>query len=190
MKKILLIIAILLTALSSKAQQIIPLEEQRKYMDEEIEVDDGTYFKDINHLLDKYEGTWKGIYSENGYTYEFRIKKRVYNGVTRPLKIDELMMRYRITDNNGKEILSTYDLPDDSPYTIIGNYLDEVGHYVLSYIGFEAECGQSGDVFIGVLDGSNGQKMQLFVYPSIDLVACKKIAEQILPRKVITLTKQ
>lgn len=63
---------LILTIFGCKAQ-IIPVEEYRNYLDNEIEIPDGAYIKDVNNLLDKYVGTWIGV--QNSKTYEFRISK-------------------------------------------------------------------------------------------------------------------
>ncbi len=188
MKKRILIITVILTVISCKAQQIIPIEDHRRYLDEGIEFPEGGYIKDIHHLLDKYVGKWKGTYIENNYTYEFEIKKRLYISKTRDLKIDELIMRYRITNNNGKEVFSTLSLSNKSPYVIQGRYLynwKNKTYYVLGYVGKEAECGQEGNIFIRMVDKN---KMELYLSTDIDMYSCE--TEQILPTKRITLTKQ
>ena len=55
--KNLILIVLFFTTINSFAQSIIPVEQKRYYHINEIEVPDGTYFKDINHLFDTYEGT-------------------------------------------------------------------------------------------------------------------------------------
>ncbi len=190
MKRSILIIVMIILALSCKAQQIIPIEEYIKYWQEEKEVDEGTYFKDVNHLLDEYVGNWKGIYPKNNYTYEFHIKKRVYSSDIINLKFDELIMRYRITDSNGSEIFSTLSLLDENPYVIKGWYLSHTKtHYVLSYMGKESRCGQSGNIFI-CLGKTNKDKLYLNLSPSIDMIDCKESAEQILPLEPVSLDRQ
>lgn len=92
---------------------------------------------------------------------------------------------------NGIVIEDTTTLPDDSVYVIDERYLAKTGGYVLSYIGKDYNCGQNGDIFMGVLSGTRGTKMQLFLYPDGKTSDCTKQGEtQILPTEVITLTKQ
>ena len=44
------------------------------YLNEEDGIPENiTYFKDINHVLDKYIGTWKG--TQDNKNYEFKITK-------------------------------------------------------------------------------------------------------------------
>ena len=92
---------------------------------------------------------------------------------------------------NGIVIEDTTTLPDDSVYVIEGRYLAKTGSYVLNYIGRDSNCGQNGNIFMGVLSGTRGTKMQLFLYPDGKTSDCTKQGEtQILPTEVITLTKQ
>ncbi len=186
MKRSILMIVIILVALSCKAQ-IIAVEDFEKYP---ADLPEGAYVKDVNHLLEKYVGDWKGVYSKNNYTYEFHIKKRVYSSDIRDLKFDELIMRYHITDSNGNEVFSTLSLPDENAYVIKGWYLSHTKtHYVLSYIGEESACGQSGDIFI-YLGKTNKDKLYLNLSPDIDMIDCEKVAEQILPLEPVILDRQ
>jgi hypothetical protein len=74
MKKMLIIGLFILVNLSCKSQAIVPVETRIDY----IHTGDGvpetiTYFKDVNNLLDKYVGVWKGTL--NNINYEFKITK-------------------------------------------------------------------------------------------------------------------
>src|SRR5690606_13097731 len=80
MKSIGIIIILALFALSCKAQ-IIAVEDFEDYPNE---LADGAYIKDINNVLGKYVGNWKGTY--NNRNYEFRIIKYTRESETRPLK--------------------------------------------------------------------------------------------------------
>lgn len=192
MKKIILIIVPLLISMyCCSAQQIIPLEDFLHYRDNEIEVADGTYFKDVNGLLNKFVGTWKG--SWNNKNYEFFIEKYYRETEFTHLKYDELSIRYKVFSGSGVLLEDTTNLPEDSIYVLMGLYLDKSGGYVLYYQGKETLCGQSGDVFISVY-GSNNEKMQLFLYPQhefIDSDTCPNgEATQLLPTDSMELLKQ
>ncbi|MDA9339700.1 hypothetical protein N9Q68_01880 [Polaribacter sp.] len=76
MKNLGIVLMVLLTTLSCKAQHIIPVEDVVEYRNSEgglLGDRDYVYVKDINNLLDKYVGTWKGTYS--GKNYEFKVIK-------------------------------------------------------------------------------------------------------------------
>ena len=181
----------MVTTLSCKAQHIIPVEDGHKY----VATEDGfmgnkeyVYVKDINNILNKFLGTWKGIH--NAKNYEFKITKTTTDDGE--LKEDMLLMRYKITSNNGSVIENTLSLPNDSPFVMQNGYVAKSGSYVFSYIGKNVACGQNGWVFMGVLNNSNNKKAKLFLsvkgetYPECTTGA----AEQILPMEQIELIKQ
>jgi len=173
-------------ALSCKAQ-IIPVEDHINYMDNEIEIPDGAYVKDVNNLLVKFIGTWKGNF--NNKNHEFRIIKHTTNflGILK----DELLMRYKITDSNGATIEDTTKLTDDNIYVIKGDYLDKnKSTYVLSYIGKEYNCGQNGNVFIEV-STNDLDNMKFFLVPDGEIIDCPySEVSQVLPIALIILCKQ
>ncbi len=189
MKIKLILISLLLTFYSCKAQ-IIPVEEHTNYLDNEIEIPGGTYFKDVNNILDKYIGTWKGNYQGN--IFEFRIVKLKNNFLG--ISVDKLHLRYKITDNNGNTILDTTNLPSSNYLVVKGRYLSkEAGYYVLSYVGEGGNCGQHGDIFISV-SSSTPTSMTASLNVGHDMVYlgdCPNgIPEQIIPTEQFTLTKQ
>lgn len=174
----------MVTTLSCKAQ-IIAVENFNTY---NKDLEDGAYIKDVNNVLNKFIGTWRG--NHNNINYEFKIIKKTisYLGI----KEDMLLMRYKITSNNGSVIENTLSLPNDSPFVMQNGYVAKSGSYVFSYIGKNVACGQNGWVFMGVLNNSNNKKAKLFLsvkgetYPECTTGA----AEQILPMEQIELIKQ
>ncbi len=171
--------------LSCKAQ-IIPLEEYVNYSDNEIEVPDGTYFKDVNNLLDKFVGTWTGVYDNKNY--EFIITERTIQSEITFLSYDELLMHHKITDASGTIIDDTTQLPDDSLYVIDGVNLTQTGSYILNYMGQHLECGQTGEVYISV-SNSNPAEMWFFLHPAREKYSDCTVA-QVLPTDTMILTKQ
>ncbi|RPD97531.1 hypothetical protein EGM88_08560 [Aureibaculum marinum] len=193
MKKVITLILVLsLSIFSCKAQHIIPVEKAVDYLDKEDGLMDGkdyVYVKDINNLLTKFTGTWKGTY--NSKNFEFKIVKTTTDDGE--LKEDLLLARYKITDSNGRVIENTLDLPDDSPYVLFGGYIikESIYTYMLNYIGKNTNCGQNGNVFISVY-GTNNTKMKLFLQVAGEMYfdCTTGAAKQVLPTKVVTLTKQ
>lgn len=187
-------------SLSCKAQKMrpslltIPIENYIDYQDNNIPISENTYFKDVNNLLNKYVGTWVGIYENK--TYELHVNKYIYESDIRPpLRFDELLIRYKITDANGNIIENTLNLPDDSPYVISGKYLSaNEAYYVLGYVGQEGECGQMGDVFIEVPTNSGLTEMKMFMVPDNEIILGYECpngpANQILPLDKMILLKQ
>lgn len=199
MKNKLILVAFITFTLGCRAQQpplqqIIPVENIIGYVNNDANIPDGIYFKDVNHLLDKYVGTWVGTYDNK--TYEFQVVEFTdnYLGITE----DILLMRYKITDANGNEIVNTLNLPNTSSYVISGKYLTENAHsYAMRYRGYESECGQKGTVFIEI-EATNPNVMELFYGPQyewIDSVECPNgVANQVFPtfddQAYLILTKQ
>lgn len=193
MKNIITLIIVLVGTLSCKAQQvIIPVEKAIEYRDADSGVPDGVYLKDINGLLNKYLGTWKGTVDNKNYTFVI-IKYK--NNLSRGVSQDELMIRYLITTSNGTVIEDTRSLSDDSSYVIKGDYFNKTAsYYVSSYMGKNADCGQSGNLFI------TGTKLptqiKLFLIPDkvmINIQNCpgQKVADMLLPvENEVLLTKQ
>ena len=188
MKKITILIIVLTTSFLSCKAQVIPVEKHRDYINNEIEIVDGTYIKDINNVLPKFIGIWKGTY--NSKNYEFKIIKSTKEFLG--IKKDQLLMRYKITANNGTVIENTLSLPNDSPFVMQNGYVAKSGSYVFSYIGKNVACGQNGWVFMGILNNSNNKKAKLFLsvkgetYPE----CTTGTAEQILPMEQMELIKQ
>ncbi len=192
MKKTLLIGLIFLCTICCKAQNILPVEKVIEYRNSETGIPQNiTQIKDLNGLLNKFIGIWKGDY--NSKNYEFRIVKHTRQSTTRNLSEDELLIRYKIIEANGTVLENTLDLANDSPYVIHGSYLASSGSYVLYYQGKEHKCGQNGDVFIRVLNNTNDLKMKLFLNVAGEMYAdlCPNGAvQQMLPTDLIDLTKQ
>ncbi len=188
-KNILTIGWLVLSLLSCKAQTILPIEEQVDYRDSQEGIPETvTYIKDVNGLLDKYVGTWKGTYQ--GRDYEFIVKKVTRQSQYRDLSIDKLWMFYKITDATGAIVAdNTWDTLGGSAIT--GAYLAKTKtYYVLDYYGFEGRCGQNGYVLIEVF-GANNDQMKLFLEVQGERAHdCTETAEQVLPTESITLTKQ
>ena len=182
-----------LTILSCKAQTI-PLEQQTNYLDNEIEIADGTYFKDVNNMLNKYEGTWIGTH--NGMAYEFRIEK--FTNHFLGISVDELRLRYKITDANGSIIEDTTSEPDDSNLIIKGDYLSETGsHYVLGFFTRNERCELSASLYISVGYDNNPSKMKANAIPNNDMGLvggdpnCPNGDDlPLIPKELVTLFKQ
>lgn len=193
MKNIITLIIVLVGTLSCKAQQvIIPVEKAIEYRDADSGVPDGVYLKDINGLLNKYLGTWKGTVDNKNYTFVI-IKYK--NNLSRGVSQDELMIRYLITTSNGTVIEDTRSLSDDSSYVIKGDYFNKTAsYYVSSYMGKNADCGQSGNLFITGTKLPN--QIKLFLIPDkvmINIQNCpgQKAADKLLPvDNEVLLTKQ
>ncbi len=180
---------LILASISCKAQQIAPIETKIDYIKQGIGIPENiTYLKDVNHVLDKYVGVWKG--TNDSKNYEFRIVK--YTDLYDGLSEDKLQMRYIITDANGIELENT--IPESNRFVIHGLYLMK-GYYVLNYVGRNAKCGQKGEIYISTSIKNNYTQMLLSMEPEMEweptLSECPNgISPQIIPTDQMRLTKQ
>lgn len=196
MKNILFIVLIVIISYNCKAQErpiaelenIIPVENEIIYNNNGTEVPDNTYFKDINNLFNKYIGVWTG--SHNNKNYEIITTEYLYNSSIRPLKRDKLIIKYKITDNNGNIVIDTTNLPDDDVLVIEGDYLDENEEtYHLYYIGENYKCGQNGYITMAVVNNGTQLNFGLSVEGEMTQSCQTGPAEQIFP-ELMTLNKQ
>ncbi|CAH0337343.1 hypothetical protein FVB9288_03098 [Flavobacterium sp. CECT 9288] len=175
--------------LQCKAQTIIPVEKVIDYMVSSTSFPAGSYIKDVNHKLDIFTGTWKGVHGDK--IYSFTISK--FTDIRSNIKEDILIIRYLITNTNGYILEDTRSLPDLNPYLIQGYYLEQTT-YALTYGGKNAKCGQTGTIFIDWLKGSNKTKMTLFLEPEQIIISSEECpngrAAQIIPHEQIILSKE
>ncbi len=144
-----------------KAQQIEPLENLMNYQGE---ITAGTYFKDVNHLLDKYIGIWTGTY--NGITVEFHVTKTtevIISGIT--YSKDVLIIRYKVTDSSGVILADTTNTPNDNIYLISGLWITSNHlYYQLNYSGYSLEkCSPLGVLSIKTVNNDLQMKVRLLV---------------------------
>jgi len=93
---------------------VVPLEEYYNYRtDANLDMSDVSYFKDVNNHLDKFVGTWIGNYDNNTLELEITILE---NQPSRWQNYDILLIKYKITDNNGNEIVNTLNMFDNYKY--------------------------------------------------------------------------
>lgn len=197
MKKSILFLFMLVVSITTNAQpSIVPVEKTAEYVDADIKIPDDTYLKDVNHLLDKFIGTWKGTLNNRNYTFIITQHTDAYNSLLE----DKLLMRYLITDQNGTVIEDTRSLDNKDTYVIEGRFFikNKTNSYLLTYIGKNAKCGQSGQIHISTSKyiSINPTQMKLNFIPDhimINDTECPgfTLAEQIMPAKGgIILTKQ
>ncbi len=192
MKKIILLGCILIIAISCKAQIIVPVEKSLDYRIAGNGIPEGTYLKDVNNLLSKYVGTWKGDYAGKNYT--FYITKYTY----KPFKVtyDLLLTRYLITSSNGTILEDTRSASNTDTYVIKGDYFSkDLASYASNYFGKNSQCGNKGLVFIRIKNNTNTLMSVAFepdkIFMSEDTCPGLKYAELTFPKNdVIMLTKQ
>ena len=143
MKSIHILAFLLLFIGQTKAQNIVPLENCIDKREVGDGFPDGTYLKDVNHLLDPLIGTWQG--SLDNKTYTFYITKQTITayGIT----VDELVARHYIVDTNTGVTLE--DSKNTTKSIVSGDYFEkDRSTYVLNYWGENFRCGQKGKIRI------------------------------------------
>lgn len=194
--KIILAITIIVLSYNCKAQKtngiiiienIIPVEKHINYLENEIEIYDNSYFKDVNDKLTSFEGTWIGNYDNKAY--EIQIERYTYISSIRPLKIDKLSIKYKITDAQNNILINTLNFSNDDTLTLKGNYfLSNEETYQVNYVGYE--CTHAGNLFMATFNA--GTQMNLIMIPDSER-RCSQTeqAPQIFPiNQKMILTKQ
>jgi len=190
MKNITLILLLLVANVSIHyGQQIIPVEDLYSLRTNGT-LPNGTFsIKDVNNVLLRFTGTWKGEYDSK--KYEIRIER-----VTQPFfdaEEDVLMMRYKITTSIGTLIEENLSVLNNEDVSISGYYLQN-RTYIFTYQGIDWECGQSGEVYIAAGYDRNPNKMGLHLNPEqilLDTTACPNgRAAMPFPKEMMWLYKQ
>ena len=189
MKKIAIIAILLLSALHSKAQNIVPVEKAVEYRLAHKAIPADTYLKDVNNLFAPYIGTWKGTINNKTYTFFItKITETINNGRSEDL----LIIHHLIVDNMGATLEDTR-LSKALPHMRGWFFGENHKYYSLHYTGGENfKCGRQGQVFIRKVNTTT-MSLRLSPQSDSDFTRCPggKMAEQILPTETpVTLTKQ
>lgn len=194
MKKKLLVVCLTILSLSISAQ-ILPVEQLNEATGKVSDQIEGIrHIKDVNGVLDKFEGTWIGQF--NGKQIKIVIKKftrdhsvYVERYHPEPLLWDELIGKYELKDQNGSVIESNLDLPDDSLEVLTKHFYHNPKVYSLRYYGTEGRCGDNGYLFLWY---RNATTMDLtYSFQGETASDCTVQAEKSLPiTGKIILTKQ
>lgn len=191
MKKILILGFIVLSIISCKAQTIVPIERMGDYIDAGDGIPDNTYLKDVNNLLDKYVGTWKGDYLGKNYTLFITKTTYTFDKVT----FDELRIRYLIISSNNIVLEDTRNSLDNNTYVIRGYYFNKnLTSYASNFTGKKSMCGNAGTVFIRIKNATN-TLMSFGFEPDKIMISegtCPglKLAELTFPKDGLMLIKQ
>jgi hypothetical protein len=142
-KRYIHIIALLLLYVGQTKAQVVPIEKMFEYRLANKGIPDGTYLKDVNHLLDPLLGNWQG--SIDNKTYVFYITKKTDNSYN--ILVDELEVRHYIVDNTTGIILEdSRNVGKPCIYPDYHNNFDKNLAYVLYYYGKNSRCGQKGHI--------------------------------------------
>lgn len=202
--KIIFMIIVLAGLFSCKAQQTVAslydLEECAKRPDKSIECPgfgDVTQVKDVDNRLNKFVGTWKGIY--DGKQIELNIEKKIdfqkFN-----VKWDKLIGKLKVKNNQGTILFDSFNEPDLEANPYGDNFQGTA--YEMSFMA-NGDCFDEGSLFLEMLpinlNNPNSQITVQFIRDNgfettqdLSTVCPNYSAYQtLLPNKVkITLVKQ
>lgn len=181
MKNILYVISFLSICMSCKAQQqIIPIGTKGWPVE-------GAYYKDLDNELDSYIGTYKGIFDNKTFIISFS-KYKDYNSTGNYYE-DRLAGKYKMLDNNGNELYSTYNLTDNKAKVTSLGFVEQTNHTKLRLV-FIDSCIE-GEIHLS-FDNPQQTQMHWKYFTKQELVVddsgCAPYNE--MPRGEFVLTKQ
>lgn len=187
------IVTIFLTLLTiSCKSQTISLEEAYQCQENPNCLMNYNYVKDINNTLNKYIGTWKGVY--NGSIYELKFNKSLYDDMG--MKRDILKGRLRILTSGNIPLIvfNNFNEPDDKKTRFSGLGLgSNLQTYRMIFGGSSPEgCINYGTVSLRI-NPSNTNEMRIKYYSNNDIVVgeCPSTFSQTFPeQQEIILTRQ
>jgi len=195
MRKLLIFITLCVYGVNAQTLQIAGVEPLENYHNfrtqEDLSLADVNYFKDVNNHLDKFVGNWSGIFDNKTLELQISIMENV-KGVR--ISFDKLLIKYKLSDNNGNEIINTLPYFDDYKFHMRGRFFgDNTNLYFAHYKGEEWKCNQKGTAWINFIDSNT---ITLWTLPDSDVIYssdCNTGDIYILPITKdtrVTLTKQ
>ncbi|UKB86314.1 hypothetical protein LF887_11980 [Chryseobacterium sp. MEBOG06] len=188
MKKILFIIIITLSKVINA--QTVSLEFMAQCRaDPSVCVENVEYVKDINNLLNKYVGTWKGTFDGKNYEFNFIKKENVERGSS-GIRWDRLIGRVKITDQNGIVEYDNFNKPD-SEANLGDNFYKDLTVYLTIFSGAKVGCIDYGYLNLRIKPETPNNMTISFV-PDNDIVKqdCTNFQTTIPTSVKINLTKQ
>lgn len=147
------------------------------------------YVKDLNGLLNKYVGNWKGTF--DGKTYEFNFTKKENLGENGDTKWDKLLGKLKITASNGVIEFNNFSKTDDLNYFRGINFQKDLKLYLMNFSGGKLSCIDYGIIYMN-MKPETPNKMSISFYPDNDIVTedCSNFKTTMPSNKIIYLTKQ
>ncbi|WP_300690701.1 DUF6705 family protein [Chryseobacterium sp.] len=146
------------------------------------------YVKDVNNLLNKYVGTWKGSLEGKNYEFNF-IKKENFQSEYTDVKWDMLIGRVKIIDQNSTVEFDNFSKSDnDANWGIY--FQPDLKAYLVTFSGEKSGCIDYGNLYLRIKPETPDQ-MSIYFLPSMDIVKkdCTNF-QTTLPQKTISLLKQ
>lgn len=197
MKKNIIIVCFVMLS-SSLMSQILTLEQLKEVKPEDRvtfydQINGIRHIKDVNGVLNKYVGTWKGSFDGKQLEIVFKkytrdISEYIKEYHPEPLLWDQLIAKYKLTDQNGVVLVNTLGLSDDSSNVLYKYLFYDLNTYSLRYHGVNSECGDNGYIYLFY----QGSATIHLVYSFVGSVSpdCTTVAVPSLPLTTLVLTKQ
>lgn len=188
MKNIIIYLALFLSSIVSCKAQTITLNQLSECQSDLYPCPTYTHAKDINNLLGKFVGIWKGTFLD-GRTYEFHFSKKNDDGDDR--KWDILKGRLLVKNSLGQQMINTLNTSDENAL-FSGYFFDKnLVKYQMYYSG-NADCNDKGYVYLSFPDPNNLTKMRLVFMQDMDIASnCPSGYKTVIPdAKELILTKQ
>ncbi|UZT99508.1 hypothetical protein ODZ84_08070 [Chryseobacterium fluminis] len=188
MKNLFLILTLLYYA-HSTAQQTVSLETIASCRSNPETCPDAQYVKDVNNLLNKYVGIWKGNLDGNNYEFNFIKKENVERGFD-SIKWDRLIGRVKITSQNGSILFNNFNKPDNKA-NLGDNFQNDLKTYLVIFSGNKSGCIDSGYLYLRISPQTPNQ-MTITFHPDFDIVTqdCSHFKTTIPTGEKIYLTRQ
>ncbi|WP_347220189.1 DUF6705 family protein [Chryseobacterium sp.] len=148
-------------------------------------VESYNYVKDVNNLLNKYVGTWKGTLDGKNYEFNFTKKENMERGLS-GIKWDRLIGRLKITNQNGTIEFDNFNKPN-----LGDNFQPDLKAYLMNFVGEKSECIDYGNIYLRIKSETPNQ-MSINFWPDRDIVTqdCSNFKTTLPVNKNIHLTKQ
>lgn len=147
------------------------------------------YVKDVNNLLDKYVGTWKGTLNSKNYEFNF-IKKE---SIGEAQKWDILIGRLKITNASGQIEFDNFSKTDSELETKFRgfNFQKDLKAYMMYFSGGKLGCIDYGSVYLRILPATPNNMSILFL-PDNDIATqdCSNFQSTLPTKKLVNLTRQ
>jgi hypothetical protein len=149
-----------------------------------------TSIKDTNNRLDKFEGVWKGIYSD-GRIYEFHFTKKVDFSLYGGKPSDMIIGRISAKSNNGALLENSLNKQDGETHFNGFEFNKDLTKYQMYYSG-NADCNDKGNVYLSFPDPNNINQLKLVFLQDRDIIeTCPAGYKTVMPDgKAILLTRQ
>lgn len=166
MRNIILSIVFLLYGYTAFTQVVIPVEKAyHDVKNNPSKVYKQLYWKDVNNILNKYEGEWEGIYNNKAFYFKISKQIKVSSPYSTDFSEDLLNVKYIITDyRTGKVLQDKFKVSTQQLSRGMPEFLTE-NSYPLNYYADTKEQIGCGDRGLMLLSYDPKNKLKVHVIP-------------------------